>query len=71
MKYKSVSAYWTIDEAKKGNVVYVLDKKTKQVLNLNELMLDTAISVINAADKDPNRFEFWTEEKENAEDETV
>ena len=69
MKYRDFYAFWAIDEVKKGNTVYVLDRQTKTVEVLNEMTVDKAMAVINSAEEDSKRYEFWveeTEENENA-----
>ena len=69
MKYRDFYAHWAIDEVKKGNTVYVLDRQTKTVEVFNEMTVDKAMAVVNSADKYADRYEFWTEEKEKNENE--
>ena len=69
MKYNSIYAYWVMDEIKNDKSVYVLDRKTKTVAVVNEMTVDRAIAVLNSAEEDSKRYEFWceeTEENENA-----
>lgn len=64
MKYRDFYACWAMDEVKKGKTVYVLDRQTKTVEVVNEMTVDKAMAVINSAETDFTRYEFWTEEKE-------
>lgn len=64
MKYRDFGAYWVMDEVKKGERVYVLDRQTKAVEVVNEMTVDKAMAVINSAEKDSKRYEFWVEEEE-------
>jgi hypothetical protein len=64
MKYREFSAYWVMDEVKKGERVYVLDRQTKTVEVVNEMTVDKAMAVINSAEADSKRYEFWTEKEE-------
>lgn len=71
MKYRECSAYWVTDEVKKGKTVYVLDRQAKTVEVVNEMTFDKAMAVIDSAEADSGRYEFWyeveeTEETENA-----
>jgi hypothetical protein len=65
MKYRDFFAYWVMDEVKNGNTVYVLDRQTKTVEVVNEMTVDKAMAVINSAEADAKRYEFWCEEEEN------
>lgn len=71
MNYKSVYSCWLFDEVKSGKKVYALDRKFKKVSLVNDLTVDQLVAVMNSADEEPTRYEFWyeeevTEEKENA-----
>ena len=65
MKYISVYPYWVIDEIKKGNTVYVLDRKTLTVSKVNGWNIQNVIRAIESQEK--NRYEFWYEELEENE----
>lgn len=67
MKYRDFSAYWVMDEIKSGKTVYALDRKEKAVAVVNFLSVDEAMEAIKLAEKNPTRFEFWTEEQEESE----
>lgn len=69
MKYISVDHYWVIDEIKKGNKVYVLDRKFKKVSTVNDASVQDVVTVIESEEK--NRYEFWYEESEENTNETV
>lgn len=66
MKYITVYKWNLLDEIKKGATVYVLDKKGKEVICINEVLVDYAIRLFAEWEKDADRFEFWKEENENA-----
>ena len=69
MRYKSIYAFWVIDEIKNDNTVYVLDRVTKTVATVNDMPVDKAIAVLKSAEENSDRYEFWyeeTEENENA-----
>lgn len=68
MKYISVSSYWLFDEIKNGKIVFALDRGLKKVSLVNDLTADMLVAVMNSADKEPTRYEFWyevTEEEVN------
>jgi hypothetical protein len=66
MKYITVYKWNLLDEIKQGATVYVLDKKEKEVICINEVLVDYAIRLFAEWEKDADRFEFWKEENENA-----
>lgn len=73
MNYNSVYAYWLFEEVKSGKKVYALDRKFKKVSLVNDLTVDQLLAVMNSAEAEPSRYEFWyeeevkvTEENENA-----
>ena len=67
MKYYGFSAYWVLDEVKKGNTVYVLDREARAVCDINSLPLDRAMAIIKNAENDCDRYEFWHEVEEETE----
>lgn len=64
MKYKSVSSYWLFDEIKNGKIVFALDRGLKKVSLVNDLTADILVAVMNSAEAEPTRYEFWYEETE-------
>lgn len=66
MKYTTVYNFCALDEIKRGAVVYVLDKREKEVIFLNSMSVDYALRTIAEAENDSNRFVFWKEARENA-----
>lgn len=69
MKYRTVYACWVINELKDGKTVYALDRRLRKVFTLNDMEVNAAIALINSAEEDSNRYDFWyeeTEENENA-----
>lgn len=71
MKFINVSSYWLFDEVKKGKKVYALDRKLKKVVLVNDLTIDQLVAVMNSADEEHTRYEFWYEEKVTEETEKV
>lgn len=65
MKYKSVYSFWLFDEIKSGNRVYALDKKLKKIVLVNELTAEQLVAVMNSAEAEPTRYEFWYESEES------
>lgn len=64
MKYRTFSAYWVFDEIKAGKTVCVLDRKLREVFFVNSMTVDRMIAVLNSAEENSDRYEFWTEEEE-------
>ena len=64
MKYKSVYSIWLFDEIKSGKRVYALDKKLKKIVLVNDLTAEQLVAVMNSAEAEPTRYEFWYEESE-------
>jgi len=67
MTYKTIYHFLVLDEIKDGKTVYCLDRKEKQVYCVNELTVNDTVAMINANDTEPDRFEYWIEEKEEKE----
>jgi sortase (surface protein transpeptidase) len=70
MRYNNIYSWRVIDEVKRGESVYVLDKKEKEVYAVNDITLGFALRIIEEAEKDMSRFDFWmestdTEDKSN------
>lgn len=66
MKFRTVYCFSVIDEVERGEEVYCLDKREKEVSKMNDLNLEYALRLINDAKEDNDRYEFWREEKEDA-----
>ena len=64
MKYTSVYHFMVLDELKRGKTIYALDRYLREVIFINSLTVDRAIAVLNSADEDPKRYEFWYDETE-------
>lgn len=64
MKYRSVYSFWLFDEIKSGKRVYALDKKLKKIVLVNDLTAEQLVAVMNSAEAEPTRYEFWYEESE-------
>ena len=69
MKYITISAYWVIDEIRNGRTIYVLDRKTQTVSKVNDWNIQNVVRATESEEK--NRYEFWYEENEVNENETV
>lgn len=57
--YKVINAWYVIDEIKKGNKVYMLDRQNQSVALINDMDAQSAISIIEAKDE-AKRYSFWT-----------
>lgn len=68
MKYNNVYPFFVFDEIKKGKTVYVLDRKMKTVLIVNDMTVEDALLTLKEAEEDIGRFEFWVELKLAEED---
>ena len=64
MKFKEVSSYWLFDEVKSGKRVYALDRKLRKISVVNDLSVDLLVAVMNSANEEHSRYEFWYEEAE-------
>lgn len=62
-KYNSVWACNVFDRIKDGKKVFVLDKKKRSVLLVNEMSVSNALAMTRS--KEQGRFEFWYVEDEN------
>lgn len=69
MKYISISRFWVIDEIRNGHKVFVLDRKFKKVSTVNDASVQDVVTVTESKEKD--RYEFWYEENEVNENETL
>ena len=67
MKYISVYSCWLFDEIKDGKIVFALDRGLKKVSLVNDLTADMLVAVMNSAEAEPTRYEFWYEQKEEKE----
>ncbi len=71
MRYKEVYHFLVLDEIKKDNTVYGLDKKRKTVFNCNRESVERLIEVLEEAKGNTNRYEFWMEIKESEDKENA
>jgi hypothetical protein len=63
MSYKSVYRFLVLDEIKRGKTVYCLDRELKVVHTVNDMSVEAAMALLNIADEDSVRFEFWEDVK--------
>ena len=65
--YRSVRAWFVVDEIKAGNNVYMLDRQNQSVALINDMDAQSAIKIVHSTDTE-NRYDFWvcdiTEESE-------
>lgn len=66
MKFINAYSHWLFEDVKNGKVVYALDRKLKKIVVVNELTVDRLVAVMNSAEAEPNRYEFWYEEAEES-----
>jgi hypothetical protein len=70
MKYNNIYNFEVFAEIANGKTVYALDRAEKTIDWVNEMVVCDAMSLINDAYKDEDRFEFWVEEEEQEEENT-
>lgn len=63
MTYKTIYHFLVLDEIKEGKSVYCLDRKAREVHCVNELTVNDTVAMLNADSTEPDRFEYWVEEK--------
>ena len=66
MTYKIIYSFYVIDEIEKGNTVYCLDRKEKAVLIINDICVETVVTLLRDARTDDERYEFWKVENKDA-----
>lgn len=65
MKFRHLYAWHVMPQMEKGEKVYVLDRKAREVSVVNDMMVSEAVELIKLADGDESdRFDFWIEEEE-------
>ena len=68
MKYEIIYSFEVIGAIEKGQTVFVLDRKYKEVANVSSLLVNELIEILNQKEKEHSRFEFWTECPETEEE---
>lgn len=63
MKYKNIYSFEVFMYITDGKTVCALDRAEKTTYVVNEMTVCDAVSLINNADKDEDRFAFWVEEE--------
>jgi hypothetical protein len=66
MTYNTIYHWRALDEIKQGKTVYILDKGNREVYCLNSMKVESALMMLEEAEKEASRFEIWKEEKDNA-----
>jgi urease gamma subunit len=61
MKYKQIYSFLVLDNIRDGKTVYLLDRKARAVICVNDMCVSDLVEVINTEDT-TGRFEFWHEE---------
>ena len=69
MYFKPVYSFQIIDYVKKGVPVYALDKKTREVMCVNDMPVVYFTKLVSEESAIMNRAEFWIEEVEKTEGE--
>jgi hypothetical protein len=64
MDFKTIYHFTVMDEIRKGNTVYCLDKANRCVLTMNSLSFDDAIKILDEAEERHYSYEFWKEVEE-------
>lgn len=59
INYITIYDFNVIEEIRKGETVYSIDKLTQQVENVNELEVADLCECLNTSDKETGRFEFY------------
>ena len=59
--YKDVYAFLVLGKLTNGEQVYCLDKKEKTVALLNDNKVSEVLALVKDAEKDEERYLFWTE----------
>lgn len=55
--------YWEIESlVTKGNIIWMVDMKNKQVYCINDLTYPKAIQLIQNVEEEPNRYTIWFDE---------
>lgn len=65
MSYEEIYSFNVIDAVKEGKQVYVLDRKTKEVIYVNGMEVFDLCEILKSTKK--NRYEFWIEKENEAE----
>jgi hypothetical protein len=60
MEYKKTYSFMVLNNIKEGKSVYMLDRKARAVLCVNDMCVGDAMEIIDSQDEE--RFEFWYEE---------
>lgn len=65
MSYKEIYSFNVIDAVQEGEQVYVLDRKTKEVIYVNGMEVFDLCEILKSTEK--KRYEFWVEKEIEAE----
>ena len=63
LSFEEIYSFKAIDAVEEGKQVYVLDRKTKEVIYVNGMEVFALCEIIKSTEK--NRYVFWVEEKES------
>ena len=57
--YEVIFPFEVIEKVRKGEQVNVVDREKEELWNVNSLTLDEFAEILNAAENNVLRFEFW------------
>lgn len=60
MEYKKTYSFMVLNNIKEGKSVYLLDRKARAVLCVNDMCVGDVMEILSSQDEE--RFEFWYEE---------
>ena len=63
--YKSIYSFEVLDYIKEGKSVYMLDRETSEVLEVNSIEVGEFAEVLKF-DNETKRYDFWIEETKKA-----
>lgn len=59
MEYKKTYSFMVLDKIKEGKSVYMLDRKARAVICVNDMCVCDFMEIIDSQEE--GRFEFWYE----------
>jgi hypothetical protein len=62
MKFKEIYSFNALDEIKAGELVYVVDRREKEVIFVNAMTVSNLCRLLESTEK--GRYVFWKEEEE-------
>ena len=59
MEYKILYAFEVMNKVRNGEQVSMVDREEEELWNVNSLTLEEFAEILNTAENEPNRYEFW------------